>query len=210
MNVETIIQSLLTLFKNSSNVTYMLYAIVVCLLTQILKKIFVNKTKTEIMGTFNIAYILPFVLGMVASVLDRVLLLANWQWTFDCIYSVAVGGVAIGAISTVMFRLVSAITKQGLSAMLKDETFAIIYHQLIYFGSVRTQLTEGKVKLNDFLSQVKLVTANSKSIYQAETDDMTKKSQLSALFKGIIDNQSFASAIDAIHAALLMHYSKKV
>lgn len=210
MNVETIIQSLLTLFKNSSNVTYMLYAIVVCLLTQILKKIFVNKTKTEIMGTFNIAYILPFVLGMVASVLDRVLLLANWQWTFDCIYSVAVGGVAIGAISTVMFRLVSAITKQGLSAMLKDETFAIIYHQLIYFGSIRTQLTEGKVKLNDFLSQVKLVTANSKSIYQAETDDMTKKSQLSALFKGIIDNQSFASAIDAIHAALLMHYSKKV
>lgn len=210
MNVETIIQSLLTLFKNSSNVTYMLYAIVVCLLTQILKKIFVNKTKTEIMGTFNIAYILPFVLGMVASVLDRVLLLANWQWTFDCIYSVAVGGVAIGAISTVMFRLVSAITKQGLSAMLKDETFAIIYHQLIYFGSIRTQLTEGKVKLNDFLSQVKLVTANSKSIYQAETDDMTKKSQLSALFKGIIDNQSFASAVDAIHAALLMHYSKKV
>lgn len=210
MNVETIIQSLLTLFKNSSNVTYMLYAIVVCLLTQILKKIFVNKTKTEIMGTFNIAYILPFVLGMVASVLDRVLLLANWQWTLDCIYSVAVGGVAIGAISTVMFRLVSAITKQGLSAMLKDETFAIIYHQLIYFGSIRTQLTEGKVKLNDFLSQVKLVTANSKSIYQAETDDMTKKSQLSALFKGIIDNQSFASAIDAIHAALLMHYSKKV
>lgn len=210
MNVETIIQSLLTLFKNSSNVTYMLYAIVVCLLTQILKKIFVNKTKTEIMGAFNIAYILPFVLGMIASVLDRVLLLANWQWTFDCIYSVAVGGVAIGAISTVMFRLVSAITKQGLSAMLKDETFAIIYHQLIYFGSIRTQLVEGKVKLNDFLSQVKLVTANSKSIYQAETDDMTKKSQLSALFKGIIDNQSFASAIDAIHAALLSHYSKKV
>ena len=70
MDFEVFIESLLKLFNNGDNAYFVLYAVVTCLLTQVLKKLFVNKVKVDVLHKFDFAVILPFVLGLVFAVAD--------------------------------------------------------------------------------------------------------------------------------------------
>ena len=53
MDLEIFIQTVLTLLKDSKNFYFLLYAVASSVLTQIVKKLFVNKVKVEIFGKFN-------------------------------------------------------------------------------------------------------------------------------------------------------------
>ena len=59
MDFEVFIESLLKLFNNGDNAYFVLYAVVTCLLTQVLKKLFVNKVRVDVLHKFDFAVILP-------------------------------------------------------------------------------------------------------------------------------------------------------
>ncbi|MCM1043622.1 MAG: hypothetical protein NC350_05440 [Corallococcus sp.] len=203
MEWETFIQSVLTLLGDGKNICFVLYAVSACLLTQLIKKIAVNKVKVEVFKKFNVAVILPFVFGLVFAAVDALFINKPVQWTWYEVYNVAVDAMAIGAMSTVIFRCVSAIGGQRLDSLLKDEVFGCCYTQMVYFCSVRQQLADGKLSMKDFLAQVKLVADNAKTIYQSEDTAEAKRRRLNQLLEGIFTDDSVATVLDTLHGALL-------
>lgn len=204
MNLEQMLESLLALFKSSGNdALFIVYAIVGVLLTQLVKKLFINKTKVEVLHRFNMASILPFILGVLSAIFDALVVDNSWQWNTNYVYSLLVSGITIGALSVVMFRLISSLMGGDLSTLLKDDVFGVFYNQLVYFGTVKSQLESGKLKFSDFLTQIKLITSNAKEIYRADSTDLEKKSHLFELLSGIITTDNIVTVVDAIHKALI-------
>lgn len=201
MNVETFLETVFAFIKNSENLFFVLYSVLACLLTQVVKKIFVNRVKVEIFHKFNLAIFLPFVFAIIFASVDR-WLFAKIQFSLDSVYTVLLHGASIGAMASVMYRFVHTLSGNSLSQLLKDDVFGIFYNQLVYFGSVKSQLESGELKLADFLTQVKVVANNAKVIYQADGEEADKRQKLTELLAGIISTESLSSAVSVIHKAL--------
>lgn len=208
MDLDQIISYIATLFESSNgNMLYIAYAIAVVVLTQITKKIFVDKVNIEIFHSFDIATILPFAYGLVAAIFDRLVIDQQWLWTGNFIYLVCLHATSIGAMAVVVFKIVSTITGNNMASLLKDDTFAIFYNQLVYFGSVKDQLASGELNFATFLDEVKLVVSNAKTIYNSTDSDKTKQTALSTLLGGIITTDNLVTVVEAIHKAMLALYS---
>ncbi len=207
MDLQQMIEYILTLFKSSNgNMLYVAYAIVVVVLTQITKKIFVNKVNTEIFHKFDVATILPFAYGLLAAIFDRLVVDFRWEWTGNFLYLLCLHATSLGAMAAVIFKIASTITGKNMTALLKDDTFSIFYNQLIYFGTIKDQLASGELDFDTFLSEVKLVVSNAKTIYSSDSSQADMKSELTQLLGGIITTDNFSSVVDAIHMALLALY----
>lgn len=201
MDFETFLQQLPILLKDGNNLYCLLYAVATCILTQITKKIFVNKVKVEVLHKFNLASLLPFLFGTVFAVLDLVFVQKmpfSWRFVAQIVLSAA----TVGALASVIFRAVSSLTGGNLKSLMKDDVFGVFYTQLLYFGTVRKQLLDKQLKLKDFVAEVKLLVQNAKNIYAAEDADAVKKDKLHRLLVGIIDNDSIAACVDVLHNAL--------
>ena len=209
MDLEIFIQTVLTLLKDSKNFYFLLYAVASSVLTQIVKKLFVNKVKVEIFGKFNLAVILPFCFGAIFAVLDAIFVNKVGVVNFNTVYGVVIETTAIGATATAIFKLVSSMSGQSLTSLKKDETFACIYTQLIYFGCVREQLKDGTLTLANFVSQVKLVRDNAQVIYTSDDTDERKKTRLAKLLSGVVSDQYVNVVLDTLHQALTVAYSNK-
>ena len=209
MDLEIFIQTVLTLLKDSKNFYFLLYAVASSLLTQVVKKMFVNKVKVEIFGKFNLAVILPFCFGAIFAVLDAIFVNTVGTFNFNTVYGVVIETTAIGATATAIFKLVSSLSGQSLTSLKKDETFACIYTQLIYFGCVREQLKNGSLTLSNFVSQVKLVRDNAQAIYTSSDTDERKKTRLAKLLSGVIKDEFVNVVLDTLHQALTVAYSNK-
>ncbi len=207
MDLEIFVQTVLTLLKDSKNFYFLLYAVASSLLTQVVKRLFVNKVKVEIFGKFNLAVILPFAFGAVFAVLDALFVNKVSGFNFNTVYGVVIETTAIGATATAIFRLVSSMSGQSLTALKKDEAFACIYTQMIYFGCVRQQLKDGTLSLSAFVSQVKLVRDNAKAIYTSDDADERKKTRLARLLTGVIKDEYVNVVLDTLHQALTVAYS---
>ncbi len=205
MDLDQLIKYILTLFETSNgNMLYVAYAIFVVVLTQITKKIFVNKVNIEIFHSFDLATILPFVYGLVAAIFDRLVVDKTWLWTGNFMYLLCLHATSLGAMAVIIFKIISTISGKNMTALLKDDTFAIFYNQLVYFGSVKEQLASGELDFSTFLDEVKLVVSNAKTIYASTTDtDNTKKTYLTELLKGIITTDNVTTVVEAIHKAML-------
>ena len=203
MDFETFFQSLLTMLKSGENAYFVTYAVATCLLTQGVKKLFVNKVKSEIANKFNVAVILPFAFGAAFAVVDACLISPADRFTADVIWTVAVNAATIGALATVMFKLCSSLSGQNMKSLLKDDVFGIFYTQLLYFGNARKQLLSKELSLKDFLAQVKLVAANSKKIYCEQEEPSAKKEKLARLLRGVVDDDSLNACLDVLHEALI-------
>ena len=210
MELETFIQTVLTLLKDSKNFYFLLYAVLSSLLTQIVKKLCVNKVKVEIFGKFNLATILPFAFGAVFAVIDTLFVNKVATFNLNTAYGVVIQSTAIGATATAIFRLVSFMSGQSLTTLKRDEIFACIYTQMIHFGCVREQLKDGTLNMANFVSQVKLVRDNAKTIYADKTlPDEYKKAQLSRLLAGVIKEDFIPVVLDTLHQSLVVVYCNK-
>jgi hypothetical protein len=209
MDLEIFIQTVLTLLKDSKNFYFLLYAVASSLFTQVVKKLCVNKVKVEIFGKFNLATILPFIFGLIFAVLDALFVNKVADFNFNAVYGVVIEATAIGATAMAIFRLVSSLSGQSLTALKKDEVFACIYTQMIYFGCVRDQLKDGSLSLSSFVSQVKLVKDNAKTIYTSSDTDERKKTRLAKLLTGVIGDQYVNVVLETLHQALSVAYSNK-
>lgn len=203
MDFETFLQSLFSLLKSSDNVYYVLYALATCLLTQIFKKLLVNKVKVDVLHKFDFAVILPFVFGAVFAVIDLAMV-RHLAFCFDFVAKFVVSATTIGALATVIFKFLSSLSGQSLKSLLKDDVFGVFYSQLLYFGKVRERLLNKEITLKDFVSQVKLIAANALEIYQSPDESQIKKDKLYKLLTGIVDAQSLNTCIAVLHDALLV------
>lgn len=202
MNIETFVETVFAFIKNSQNIYFLAYSVLAYLLTQLVKKLIVNRVKVEIFHKFNIAVFLPFVFATIFSVMDK-LVFNQAQFSMSLVYTVAIEGASIGAMASVIYRFIHALSGNSLTQLLKDDVIGIFYHQLVYFGSVKDQLKDGTLKLQDFLTQVKVVATNAKSIYATENEETVKRQQLTELLSGIITTENLSSAVSAIHKALM-------
>ena len=127
MDYETFITSLFQLLKSSENLYFVCYALLTCLFTQIAKKLFVSKVKVDVLHKFDLAVVLPFVFGGMFAVLDMVVIKHVRPVTFTVVLQMAVSTATIGALASVMFKLISSLGGKNLHTLLKDDAFGIFY-----------------------------------------------------------------------------------
>lgn len=186
----------------SDSAYFVLYAAATCLLTELVKKIFINKAKVDVLHKFDWAPILPFVFGLAFGALD-VFAVQRRAFGFSSAVQTVLSAVAIGALASTAFRAVKSLSGQSLSALLKDDLFGVFYTQLMYFGDIRAQIAENKLSLSDFISKVKLLVSDAEAIYKQEGSVDSKHCRLAVLLKGIIDDNSIETCVNAINEALV-------
>ena len=208
MDFATFVSLMRQYLVNSGNAYFIVYAVLTCLLTQLLKKLFVNKTKVDILHKFDLAVIFPFIVGFVFAVLDVYVVHGIRAFNLNVVMRIIVSSVSIGALSSTIFNLIKAISGQSLSSLMKNDIFGVFYTQLLYFGNARQQLVDNTITLHDFIEQVKLIAANAKSIYESDDSIDSKRCQLARLLGGIIDEKSIETCINALNEALIAYTSK--
>lgn len=186
----------------SDSAYYFLYAVATCVLTEIVKKLFVNKAKVDVLHKFDWAPVIPFVFGLAFGALD-VFAVQRCAFGFSSVVQTVLSALAIGALASAGFRLAKSLSGQSLSALLKNDVFGVFYTQLTYFGNVREQIAENKLTLADFIGKVKLLASDAEAIYKQDASVDSKRCRLAVLLKGIIDDGSIETCVNAINEALV-------
>ena len=207
MDMQVFIRSVLNFIGKSNNFSYLAYSVLVCVLTEIVKKIFVKKVAVDVMHKFDVAVILPFIFGTLLA-FAHALCEVGLAFTAETVYNALVEGLSVGAFATLIFKFGKSISGNSLSNLLKDDVFGIFYTQMLYFGTAKQQMQEGSLTFTQFLQQVQLVASKAQEIYSAEDDDEVKRSKLVQLMGGIVSSQTMSQAVAVIHRALLSHYEK--
>lgn len=208
MDYETVLESLLSMLKSGGDAYFVLYAIATCILTQIVKKLFVSKVKVDVLHKFDFAVVLPFIFGLAFACADAFWVNKAERLGFDVIYRIAVSAAAIGALAGVMFKLCSSLSGKSLKSMLKDDVFGIFYTQLMYFGNAKEQLVNKQLTLGEFVNQVKLVSSNAVAIYETDADENAKRQKLAELLRGIVDENGVNACLNLLNAALVNYATK--
>ena len=208
MDFETFIQSLFNFLKNSENLYFVTYAIATCLLTQVVKKLVVNKVKVDILHNFDFAVVLPFIFGGIFAILDAFVFFPQ-PLDFSVVPKIAVSTATIGALSSVIFKFFASLSGKSLKSLLKDDTFGIFYNQLLYFGNVRKQLVNNEISMQNFVDQVKVVSANAVAIYTSDLDEDGKRAKLYQLLQGIVSEDSITVCVNVINKALIALFGNK-
>lgn len=209
MDFETFIESLLRFIQSSDNAYFVMYALATCVLSQVAKKLFVNKVKVDVLHKFDLAVVLPFVFGAIFAVVD--VFCVKPTIARDCIrvvVDVMVDTAAIGALASTIFKMCSSFSGQKLSKLMTDDVFAMFYTQLLYYGNVRQQMLDKTLTLKTFVDQVKLVAANAVDIYKADADEEAKRQKLATLLSGVIADDSVAACVNVLHKALSNYVEK--
>ena len=209
MDFVTFLSQISQYIAASDNAYFIVYAVVTCLLTQLLKKLFVNKTKVDVFHKFDLAVILPFIVAFVFAVLDVYAVQAIRSFSLSIALRIVISALAIGALSSTVFKLIKCISGQSLNSLMKNDIFGVFYTQLLYFGNVRQQLVDKTLTLTDFIEQVKLISAKAKDIYATEESVDVKRCRLAKLLGGIIDEKSIETCVNALNQALIAYTSGK-
>ena len=208
MDFATFISSLLNFLSKSDSAYFVTYAVATCLLTQLVKKLFVNKFKVDVLHKFDFAVVLPFIFGLGFAVLDAFVVKKS-AFAFATVMCLLVNCASIGALATAIFKFVSSLSGQSLASLMKNDVFGVFYTQLLYFGNARQQMMDNTLTLKDFIAEVKLVSANAVEIYQSEDDFEVKRVRLARLLNGIVDDKSIETCVNALNQALCAYVAKK-
>lgn len=204
MDLETFLKSCFSFLKSGDNMYFVLYALVTCLVTQVVKKLFVNKVNSDVLHKFDIASVLPYVFGCALAFVD----VFYWHVsatgdTFGNVCRALVSGATIGALASAMFKFVKSFFGKSLDSMLSDDVFGAFYNQLLYFGNVREQLIGKELSLKDFISQVKLLSENARAIYASDADETEKYNKLHQLLQGVVSDENISACLAVLNKTLL-------
>ena len=209
MDFATFIKSLWDYLSASDGAYFVLYAVATCLLTQLVKKLFVSKVKVDVLHKFDFAVVLPFIFGLGFAVLDVFVVKAVRVFSVAIATRIVVDAVSIGALSSAMFKFVSSLSGQSLASLMKNDVFGVFYTQLLYFGNVRQQMMDKTLTMKDFVAEVKVIAANAEEIYRSDDSVDVKRTRLAKLLSGIVDDKSIESCINALNGALSKYIAKK-
>ncbi len=209
MDLETFLQSCFSFLKTGDNLYVVVYAVITCILTQVLKKAFVNKVNSDVLHKFDFACIMPFIIGTAFAFCDVFYINKIDADLFGKICSTAVGGATTGALASVIFRFFSSLSGQSLKSLLADDVFGVFYNQLLYFGNVREKLLSKELSMKDFVAEVKLLAENAKVIYAEDISDEEKYARLRTLLLGIVSDESVTTCLGVISRALTVTCTDK-
>lgn len=187
---------------DSDCVYYLVYAAATCLISQALKKLFVNKAKVDVLHKFDWATVIPFLVAVAFAAVDVFVVQGVRSFDFGIFVQLAMSALTIGAMSSTAYKFVKSLSGQSLSALMKNDVFGVFYTQLLYFGNVREQIAENKLTLQDFVDQVKLLAANAESIYREEGSIDNKRCKLAKLLAGVVNDANIDTCVNAINEAL--------
>ena len=208
MDFATFINSLFGYLSKSDTAYFVGYAVATCLLTQLFKKIFVSKYKVDVLHKFDFAVVLPFIFGLGFAIVDAFAVKRD-SFTLATVWAILVNCISIGALSSAIFKFVSSMSGQSLASLMKNDVFGVFYTQLLYFGNVRQQMLDKTLTMQDFIAEVKLISANAVEIYDSEDNVDVKRARLAKLLAGIVDDKSIESCINVINQALTNNLAKK-
>lgn len=202
MDFEKFLSQVSALLADSDNAYLVLYAIATCVLTQFVKKLVVNKAKVDVLHKFDLAPILPFIIGSAFAVLDVYGVRGVRVFNVAVVLRLLIDTLSIGALATTGYRLVKSASGQSLSALMKNDLFGVFYTQLLYFGNVRQRIEDNKLTMQDFISQVKLLVSSAEQIYGENISIDQKRCKLARLLNGIVDDAGIESCINVLNEAL--------
>ena len=200
MDFNTIFESLMALVRHSSGAV-VVYACIVCLLTETVKRLFIPKLKIDLLKKFDPTIIFPFAFGCACSIFHALVVeKTGLSGAFD---NVIVNGLTIGATATVVYRMLSSLFGDNLKKLQKDNVFNLFYTEMFVYSDVKSKLLEGKTTMKDFVSEVKLIAEKATAIYAADEPSEQKKQRLVVLMSGLIDDGIIYQVADPIHNALI-------
>lgn len=179
-----------------------LYALATCLLTQLVKKLLVNKAKVDVLHKFDWTPLIPFVFATGFAFSDVYLVQKMQGFDLSVVLHVVVSALTIGALSSTVYRFIKSCTGQSLSSLMKDDVFGVFYTQLLYFGNIREQIADKKLTLKEFIEQVKLLASDAEKIYKQDGSIDAKRCRLAKLLGGIIDEKSVETCVNVLNEAL--------
>ncbi len=181
---------------------FIAYAIATCLLTQLVKKLFLDKAKVNVLHKFDWAPLLPFIFGLAFAAVD-VFAVQKKAFAFSSAVQTVFAALAIGALASTGFRFVKSLSGQSLGDLMKNDVFGVFYTQLLYFGNIRKQIAAKELTLDDFIGKVKLLASDAEAIYKRDDSVDAKRCALAKLLGGIIDEESIDTCVNAINEALV-------
>ena len=205
MDFNAMIESLMALVRHSS-IAVVVYACVVCLLTEIVKRLFIPKLKIDLQHKFDPTIIFPFAFGCCMAVFDAVLV--RQTGLHGALKTLVVDGLTIGATSTVLYRMFAGTFGDGIKKLQKDEIFAMFYNELFVYSDVKQKLLAGQIDYKTFLTEVNVVASKAKEIYLQDVSAECKKQKLVALMSGLVDDGIIVQVIQPIHNALLKIFAQ--
>lgn len=205
IDFEDALHGILTLIKGGGS-DVIIGAIITCIFTQLIKKIFINKSKIEIFKKFDPSVILPFIIGTICSLVLS--LIEYGTLNFDILYSILVNGLTYGATATVLFKLIWNFSSTNVKKLSKDELFSVIYPQMMLLENIKSKLLSRHLSLADFIIQVKQVVDGTKGIYNTDTDDNLKKLNLIELIHSVTSEIIEDVSIEYLHSQLLLMFAK--
>ena len=184
------------------NAYLLLYAIATCLLTQAVKKLFIDRAKVEILHKFDPTPLLPFIFGTVFAVIDVYVVQGARGFGFSDLMHIALTAIAIGALASTGFRFVNSVSGQSLSSLMKNDVFGVFYTQLLYIGGIRERIKDNKLTMQEFINTVKQLTASAEDICKQDCNAETKRKLLAELLDGLVDESGIDACVSAIFDAL--------
>ena len=188
-----------------SSIAVVVYAGIVCLLTEVVKRLFIPKLKLDLQNKFDPTIIFPFAFGCGMAVFDAVVV--KHVGIQGALNTLVVDGLTIGATSTVLYRMFSSMFGNGIKKLQKDEIFAMFYNELFVYSDVKQKLLDGTMNYKTFLTEVSVVSQKAKEIYLQDIASECKKQKLIALMSGLVDDGIIAQIIQPIHNAMLKTFA---
>ena len=204
MDFNAMIESLMALVRYSS-VAVVVYACIVCLLTEVVKRLFIPKLKIDLQNKFDPTIIFPFAFGCCMAVFDAVAV--RHVGIQGALNTLVVDGLTIGATSTVLYRMFVSMFGNGIKKLQKDEIFAMFYNELFVYSDVKQKLLDGKMDYKTFLTEVNIVSQKAKEIYMQDIASECKKQKLISLMSGLVDDGIIVQVIQPIHNAMLKTFA---
>lgn len=200
MDFNTIFESLMALVRHSSGAV-VVYACIVCLLTEVVKRLFIPKLKIDLLNKFDPTIIFPFALGCACSVFHA--LVVEKTDFVSAFNTIVVNGLTIGATATVIYRAASSLFGNNVKKLQKNDVFNLFYTEIFVYSDIKTRLLEGSVTFKDFVLEVKLIAEKASAIYSSDAPAEQKKQRLIVLMSGLVDDGIIYTVADPIHNALM-------
>lgn len=203
MDFEVFIEAIFALLRSSESTAFVVGCLVVCLLSLVVKRLFVSKLKIVLLNKLDVGAVLPFVLGAASAVVSFFVVDGKFAGS-DTVYKLLVDALSIGATATVLLRLCEKLFTQGLDKLLRDDVFGTVYHEIMLLSSAKEKLLNREIKLSEFIANMTDFKSKALEIYSdSETDGEQKLTGLKSAIQGLVDDDSLDAIVNSLHSILI-------
>ncbi len=170
MQFENLLENLFNLITSTDGGAFLLQALLITIVVQFIKTTFINKLKIDLQKKFDPTFLLPFIFGCIAAVIDTVIIKRTPFLGFASVYEIAVQGISIGATSAAIYKAFAALDKNNIKTLCRDGVFSILYNEILIVSDIKQKLLDKDISLTEFLVKLKEAVSGIKAIYSKDID----------------------------------------